>query len=115
LLPKEVLWRRKEAFSDGVSKNTRSLYEIIQEKVNSLSSSNINKFSINTHNRPDTPEKIYYRSIFESHYPNLGNVVPYFWMPRYVEATDASARTLQIYNNDKNNNDKNNNIELTDV
>lgn len=115
LLPKEVLWRRKEAFSDGVSKNTRSLYEIIQEKVNSLSSSDTNKYTINTHNKPDTPEKIYYRNIFESHYPNLGNVVPYFWMPRYVDATDASARTLKIYNNDKNNNDRNYNIELTTV
>jgi asparagine synthase (glutamine-hydrolysing) len=31
LLPNEVLWRRKEAFSDGVSKQTRSLYEIIQQ------------------------------------------------------------------------------------
>ena len=31
LLPKEVLWRTKEAFSDGVSKQTRSWYKIIQE------------------------------------------------------------------------------------
>jgi asparagine synthase (glutamine-hydrolysing) len=31
LLPHKVLWRKKEAFSDGVSKHTRSLYQIIQE------------------------------------------------------------------------------------
>lgn len=95
LLPKCVLWRTKEAFSDGVSKITRSLYEIIQENVTS------NFFTFNEkydHNDPDTEEKKYYREIFESSYRGLGNVVPYFWMPRYVEAKDASARTLQIYN-----------------
>jgi asparagine synthase (glutamine-hydrolysing) len=95
LLPKCVLWRTKEAFSDGVSKTTRSLYEIIQESVLN------NPYVLNQkydHNAPDTEEKKYYRGIFESAYPGLGNIVPYFWMPRYVEAKDASARTLQIYN-----------------
>ena len=33
LLPKSVLWRTKEAFSDGVSKQTKSWYEIIQDYV----------------------------------------------------------------------------------
>jgi asparagine synthase (glutamine-hydrolysing) len=104
LLPDCVLWRTKEAFSDGVSKNTRSLYEIIQENITSkymrknitLSQSSV--FDMNCNNKPDTEEKKYYREIFESHYFGLGNVVPYFWMPRFVEASDASARTLQIYN-----------------
>ena len=30
-----VLWRTKEAFSDGVSKQTKSWYEIIQDYVRS--------------------------------------------------------------------------------
>jgi asparagine synthase (glutamine-hydrolysing) len=95
LLPKCVLWRTKEAFSDGVSKTTRSLYEIIQENVESP----VKIFNVKyEHNHPDTDEKNYYRSIFESYYQGLGNVIPYFWMPRYVEAKDASARTLKIYN-----------------
>lgn len=99
LIPKEVLWRKKEAFSDGVSKMNRSLYQIIQDHVATLDSS---KFDTNPENyapevRPDTLEKKYYRHIFESFYLNHGNVVPYFWMPRYIEATDASARTLSIY------------------
>jgi hypothetical protein len=51
------------------------------------------------HNTPKTPEQIWYRQIFEHAYPNLGNLVPYFWMPKYVEADDASARTLEIYKN----------------
>ena len=102
LLPEEVLWRRKEAFSDGVSKKTRSLYEIIQQHISENCSVKINElFEMNTsltHNEPTTLEQEYYRTIFESHYLNMANVVPYFWMPRFVEATDASARTLELYN-----------------
>lgn len=99
LLPEKVLWRKKEAFSDGVSKMNRSLYQIIQEHVETLDNS---KFTVNPENcpievQPNTLEKQYYRSIFESFYPNQANVVPYFWMPRYVDAKDASARTLTIY------------------
>jgi asparagine synthase (glutamine-hydrolysing) len=33
LLPDEILWRRKEAFSDGVSCQGRSLFTILQEKI----------------------------------------------------------------------------------
>jgi asparagine synthase (glutamine-hydrolysing) len=94
LLPDEVLWRRKEAFSDGVSKHTRSLFVIIQEYVNKLDI----KPSIYTFNVPDTKEKIYYREIYNSLYPNTENLIPYYWMPKWVNATDASARTLDNYN-----------------
>ena len=48
-------------------------------------------------NPPTTPEQYYYRSIFEETYPNCSHVIPYFWMPRYIESSDSSARTLSIY------------------
>lgn len=99
LLPQSILWRKKEAFSDGVSKMTRSLYEIIQDYVKGLPNYNFQvPLDIPEEVKPDTLEKKYYRHLFESFYPSLGNVIPYFWMPRYVDAEDASARTLQIYN-----------------
>ena len=96
LLPDDVLWRRKEAFSDGVSKHTRSLYEIIQEYADTEleNTSNIDTL---THLPPETNEQRYYRSIFEKHYDGLGQIIPHFWMPKYVNATDSSARTLSIY------------------
>ena len=28
---------------------------------------------------------------------SVKNVIPYMWMPKFVEATDASARVLDIY------------------
>jgi len=121
LLPSEILWRRKEAFSDGVSKHSRSLYQIIQEHctrlliendyrkfnpdlhdeeavIESLCRMNEAMFLLNDHLIPKTTEQYYYRKLFESYYPGMGKIIPYFWMPRYVSAKDASARTLELYN-----------------
>ena len=93
ILPSEILWRRKEAFSDGVSKTTRSLYTIIQEYVDKQ---NI-QFECNSYNQPKTNEQKYYRQIYESIYPHTQCLVPYMWMPKWVDTDDASARTLSIY------------------
>lgn len=93
LLPHDILWRRKEAFSDGVSMGTRSLYQILQEHAASLP---LTKEDME-HNYCKTAEQRWYRSVFDELYPGLSHVIPYFWMPKYVEATDASARTLAIY------------------
>ena len=95
LLPEEVLMRKKEAFSDGVSGEERSLYQILQEYC----AENQSLFVSRTYAKcsPKTVEQSYYRSVFESFYPKMGEVIPYFWMPKYVDATDASARTLATY------------------
>jgi len=93
LLPHEILFRKKEAFSDGVSGLHRSWYEIIQEKVKDIELPD----QLFVHNPPITKEQKYYRYIYESYYPGCAHLTPYFWMPRYVNATDASARTLSLY------------------
>jgi asparagine synthase (glutamine-hydrolysing) len=96
LIPREILWRRKEAFSDGVSSNEKSWFEIIQEHVDSEKETT----KVYNHNPPKTKEQTYYRKIFDSIFPEpCEKVIPYFWMPKYIEgAHDASARTLEIYN-----------------
>ncbi len=94
LLPPEVLYRTKEAFSDGVSGVERSWYQIIQEKVEKITIIDIESI---THNKPTTDEQVYYRTLFEEHFGGCGEIVPYFWMPRYTKATDPSARTLEEY------------------
>ena len=43
-LPKEVLWRRKEAFSDGCSSVKNSWHSIITEFVNEIISDEDYKF-----------------------------------------------------------------------
>ena len=96
LLPHEVLWRTKEAFSDGVSSQSRSWFQIISDNVANMDFDSFNNI---THLPPKTNEQKYYRKIFDELYPNCSNVIPYFWMPRFVNATDASARTLNYYTN----------------
>ena len=97
LLPEYIIHRKKEAFSDGVSGNSGSWFSIIGDKVKNyeLTSDDITHIE---HNTPKTKEQLYYRKIYDSFYPNTSKSIPYFWMPRYVNAKDASARTLDFYN-----------------
>jgi len=98
LLPDEVLWRKKEAFSDGVSKQTKSWFEIIQDHVKLIAFD----FQDNIkYNIPETQEQKYYRYIFNQKFNNelSEKIIPYFWMPNFCDAKDASARTLDIYKN----------------
>ena len=101
ILPNEILWRKKEAFSDGVSSKGRSLFEILQEFIaeyyNDLHQ--VKEFSTIKEFSPSIElEKQYYKSIFDKEFPNCQHILPYYWMPKYTNATDPSARTLKFYN-----------------
>ena len=96
LLPQSVLWRRKEAFSDGVSSQHKSWYQIIGDYAETLNIEDSN-YNYNNINIPKTKEQIYYRAIYDEAYPGTADIVPYFWMPRFIESSDPSARTLKIY------------------
>jgi len=89
LLPPEILWRKKEAFSDGVSNKGKSLFTIIQDYTDTK----ITDASLNQKQK----EKKYYKDIFDAAYPNQSHIVPYFWMPKYINSDDPSARTLTSY------------------
>lgn len=87
LLPDEILWRTKEAFSDGVS--TDSIVEIIHSHVKDMELPTMNVFPI-----PKTQEEKYYRKIFEDYYTNA-KIIPHFWKPNFVNPDiDPSARAL---------------------
>jgi len=43
--------------------------------------------------------------IFNKYYNGHSETIPYFWMPNFVDATDASARTLDIYKDKMNKNE----------
>jgi asparagine synthase (glutamine-hydrolysing) len=91
-LPNEVLYRKKEAFSDGVSRTDRSWFKIIEEKLKYIK---IPGFEYNeNHLSPQTKEQMYYRYLFEQKFPKRENIIPYFWMPKWSNTTDPSARTL---------------------
>ena len=51
-----------------------------------------------TPNFPETMEQKYYRYIFENEYKNCGNVIPYFWMPKYVTSNDPVQESFLLSN-----------------
>jgi len=109
LLPDDVLWRRKEAFSDGVSGHDRTWVQIIKEYVDTRVShtefsvaNDLHKFK---HNAPYDKESYYYRSVFDRCFPGKGRAetIPYFWRHPFCEGTlDPSARLLKdVYASDE--------------
>ena len=80
ILPDSTLFRQKEAFSDGVSSEEDSWFQIIQRHIKKL--------------YPWMTEAQYYKQVFSNHFPNCSSTIPYRWMPRFVTAIDPSARTL---------------------
>jgi asparagine synthase (glutamine-hydrolysing) len=96
IIPNEVLWRPKEAFSDGCSSEKRSWHKIIQEHVDKIITdeefnTNKGKYKINP---PLLKESYYYRKIFDGFFPGKANVIPYLWTPNWSDEVDPSAREL---------------------
>jgi asparagine synthase (glutamine-hydrolysing) len=94
LLPDEILWRKKEAFSDGVSQKGKSLFTILQDAI-------VKTFMVDSDLSPREKEKLYYKHLYDKEYPEQAHLVPYYWMPKYVKAEDPSARTLSLYTDDE--------------
>jgi len=101
LLPATVLWRRKEAFSDGISQADKSWFEMAKEEGERWASRSEGKDGTNdTVNSPKTPEAAWYRHLWSQSFPQAAaaEVAPVMWMPRFVaDASDPSARTLAAY------------------
>jgi len=98
LLPDDILWRRKEAFSDGVSGHEKSWFQIIKEYVDKEVTDEEYNSIVNTiQNAPYDKESYYYRKTFDSMYPGCENVIPYFWRHPFCEEKDPSARLLTCY------------------
>ena len=105
LLPDEVLWRKKEAFSDGVS-GERSWFKIIQEWVQTKVTDEelAEAFTIYPYYTPVTKEAYYYRKVFCELFGELRQeVIPGYWQPRWsadgvvTGYIDPSARVLNVY------------------
>jgi asparagine synthase (glutamine-hydrolysing) len=106
LLPNEVLWRKKEAFSDGVSSKERSWFQMIQDHINKKF--DVKKYDIPTEllNKgivPPTKESQYYLYKFIEYFGiNRVNILPHYWQPKWGQKNgekfiDPSARVLSVY------------------
>ena len=100
LLPQDVLWRNKCAFSDGVSKKNKSWHTIIKSYLDSIiSDDEFNKQKLNfSHCPPISKESYYYRKLFNNLFtPSMAYLIPKFWMPKWTDVIDPSARELPNY------------------
>lgn len=79
LLPESILFRKKEAFSDGVSRAWR------QSLIN------------HAETNEKTSEKEWYLGVFDKLYPDRRHLIPGLWMPRWADVTDPSATVLPDY------------------
>lgn len=108
LLPDEILWRKKEAFSDGVSSEERSWFTVLQEFIDKNYNDELDEVYKNTNPRviPTTNEAKYYKlKFFEKFGFNREDVIPNYWQPKWDKNgeevsnyVDPSARTLEVYN-----------------
>jgi asparagine synthase (glutamine-hydrolysing) len=101
ILPDDILWRKKEAFSDGVSHKEKSWYVMTQEYGKSKISDIELEFlqlSCKDHIPPTSCEAGYYRKKFMEQFgSNAVKTIPYYWLPNWSTNKDPSARTLNVY------------------
>ena len=101
LLPHDILYREKAAFSDAVG---HSMVGILKEYAEELYTDEEfrEKRRRYSHAAPFTKESLLYRELFEKHYPRTSSSIADFWMPnREWEGcrggNDPSARVLSNY------------------
>jgi asparagine synthase (glutamine-hydrolysing) len=103
LLPDDVLWRRKEAFSDGVSSAdgrtwVQMLKEYSERVITDAEYNNAKNHLYLLHNPPYDKESFYYRRVFETLYDGRGATIPYYWRHPFCDGVlDPSARLLSFY------------------
>ena len=100
LLPQEILWREKAAFSDAVG---HSMVDYLKEYAEGLytEAQLEDRSRAYAHARPFTKESLLYRELFEKYYPGQGHLIEGFWMPNPqwegCRVDDPSARVLSNY------------------
>lgn len=100
LLPDEILWRQKAAFSDAVG---HSMVNDLKAYADGNFSDEVFNFDCVKveHARPFTKESLLYRQLFEKYYPNQSQMIVDFWMPNRdwpgCDVRDPSARVLSNY------------------
>lgn len=91
-LPKEVLWRQKEQFSDGVGYNWINelmAYASAQVTDEQIQAAGL-KYPVNT---PLTKEAYFYRELFSEHFPqDAAAKTVKRWIPKWQKDLDPSGR-----------------------
>lgn len=100
LLPENILWRQKAAFSDAVGHSLADDLKALAETTYTDAEA-AEKCARYAHARPFTKESLLYRELFERYYPGQSRMVAGFWMPNRdwpgCDVDDPSARVLGNY------------------
>ena len=100
ILPDEILWRQKAAFSDAVGHSMVSDLKALAERTYT-DAEFAEKASKYDYCRPFTKESLMYRELFEQYYPGQAKMIADFWMPNRTwpgcDVDDPSARVLSNY------------------
>ena len=100
ILPDEILWRQKAAFSDAVGHSMVDDLKAYAETVytDEAFRTGCRKYA---YCPPFTKESLLYRDIFEKYYPGQAEMIAGFWMPNPewegCKVDDPSARVLSNY------------------
>jgi asparagine synthase (glutamine-hydrolysing) len=98
LLPFEVMYRKKEAFSDGISSKEKSWFEIINDWIDTKITDKeyLERCPIQFGDCK-TKESYYYKLSFINIFHST-NVIPHYWLPNWINTNgEPSARVLQVY------------------
>jgi len=100
LLPNEILWRKKEAFSDACSSKEKSWYQVIQEEIEKrVTDEEFKNRPIYEHMNPMTKEQYYYRKIFEQRFGSkCETLIPNFWIPKGMEVVNNEPSARVYFN-----------------
>ena len=100
ILPDEILWRQKAAFSDAVGHSMVSDLKALAERTYTDAELDEKAAKYN-YCRPFTKESLMYRELFERFYPGQARMIADFWMPNRTwpgcDVDDPSARVLSNY------------------
>ena len=100
LLPDEILFRDKAAFSDAVG---HSLVDDLKEYAETIYSDDVASEAYKKYDYcpPYTKESLLYREIFEKYFKGMGSLIKDYWLPNQewegCKVSDPSARYLSNY------------------
>ena len=97
-IPEEILWRRKEGFSDGVGSVENPWYVRIQENVKEeFSETDLERARELGLCEPVTPESVYYFKMYHNYYKETEAPIPHHWMPKWQDTNDPSGRIIPAF------------------
>lgn len=100
-LPTDILWRRKDAFSDAVGYDWPGRLRMEGEKISDYDFKRIKEIA-RKHNCPLTKEEAWYRQIW---WDNFGydndHLISEIWRPKWTDVQDPSAQLLHNFKTEK--------------